>query len=94
MLWANRNGLAYVLDRTTGEFLLGRPFVKVNWMDGFDPKGRPQRVPGKIPTKEGSMVMPTVLGATNWAPPSYSPRTGLLYVGRLGEHRHRARPKG
>jgi hypothetical protein len=81
MLWANRNGLAYVLDRVTGEFLLGKPFVKVNWMDGFDPKGRPQRVPGKVPTKEGSMVMPTVLGATNWAPPSYSPRTGLFYVG-------------
>jgi len=81
MLWANRNGLSYVLDRTTGEFLLGRPFVKVNWMDGFDQKGRPQRVEGKIPTREGSMVMPTVLGATNWAPPSYSPRTGLFYVG-------------
>src|SRR5205085_2465624 len=39
MLWANRNGLAYVIDRTTGEFLLGKPFVKVNWMDGFDQKG-------------------------------------------------------
>ena len=24
--------------------------------------------------------MPTVLGATNWAPPSYSPKTGLFYV--------------
>ena len=46
MLWANRNGLMYVLDRTTGEFLQGKPFVKVNWMDGFDAKGRPQRVPG------------------------------------------------
>ena len=82
MLWANRNGLAYVLDRTTGEFLLGRPFVKVNWMDGFDPKGRPIRIPGQIPTPQGTLIMPTVLGATNWAPPSYSPRTGLFYVAR------------
>jgi alcohol dehydrogenase (cytochrome c) len=80
MLWANRNGLAYVIDRTTGEFLLGRPFVKVNWMDGFDPKGRPIRIPGQIPTPKGTLIMPTVLGATNWAPPSYSPRTGLFYV--------------
>src|SRR5712671_3264175 len=80
MLWANRNGLAYVLDRTTGEFLLGRPYVKVNWMDGFDPKGRPIRIPGQIPTPQGTLIMPTVLGATNWAPPSYSPRTGLFYV--------------
>jgi alcohol dehydrogenase (cytochrome c) len=26
MLWANRSGMFYVLDRTTGEFLLGKPF--------------------------------------------------------------------
>ncbi|HEY1308074.1 MAG TPA: PQQ-dependent dehydrogenase, methanol/ethanol family [Vicinamibacterales bacterium] len=80
MLWANRNGVAYVLDRVTGEFLLGRPFVRVNWIDGFDNKGRPQRVPGKLPTPEGELIMPTVLGATNWAPASFSPKTGLFYV--------------
>ena len=40
MLWANRNGVMYVLDRVTGEFLKGKPYVKVNWMDGFDAKGR------------------------------------------------------
>jgi alcohol dehydrogenase (cytochrome c) len=80
MLWANRNGVAYVLDRVTGEFLLGRPFVRVNWIDGFDKSGRPQRVPGKLPTPEGELIMPTVLGATNWAPASFSPRTGLFYV--------------
>jgi alcohol dehydrogenase (cytochrome c) len=80
MLWANRNGLAYVLDRQTGEFLLGKPYVRVNWMEGFDKSGRPQRVPGKIPTPEGELIMPTVLGATNWAPASFSPKTGLFYV--------------
>ena len=52
MLWANRNGLMYVLDRTNGQFLMGKPFVKVNWMDGFDEKGRPKRVPGMAPSKE------------------------------------------
>ena len=31
MLWANRNGFFYVLDRTTGKFLLGKNFVKQNW---------------------------------------------------------------
>ena len=40
MMWANRNGVFYVLDRATGEFLLGKPFVKVNWMSGFDAKGQ------------------------------------------------------
>ena len=80
MMWANRNGLFYVLDRTTGQFLLGKPFVKVNWMDGFDEKGRPRRVPGKVPGGEPALVTPTVLGGTNWYPPSYSPATGLFYV--------------
>ncbi len=80
MLWANRNGLMYVLDRTTGEFLLGKPYVTVNWMDGFDSKGRPKRVPGKLPTPQGTLIQPTVLGATNWSPPSFSPKTGLFYV--------------
>ena len=40
----------YVLDRTTGQFLMGKPFVKVNWLSGFDEKGRPMRVPGKVAT--------------------------------------------
>jgi len=78
MLWANRNGVMYVLDRVTGEFLKGKPYVKANWLDGFDAKGRPNRV--KFPTAEGTFVQPHVHGATNWAPPSYSPRTGLFYV--------------
>jgi alcohol dehydrogenase (cytochrome c) len=80
MLWANRNGVMYVLDRRTGEFLKGKPYVKVNWMDGFDSKGRPHRVPGKVPTPEGTLIQPHVHGATNWQPPSFSPRTGLFYV--------------
>jgi len=82
MLWANRNGLMYLLDRTTGEFLMGKPFVKVNWMDGFDENGRPQRIPGRLPGEagDGTPIMPTILGATNWYPPSYSPRTGFFYV--------------
>ena len=80
MLWANRNGLMYVLDRTNGQFLMGKPFAKVNWMDGFDEQGRPRRVPGMGPSKEGTLIMPTVNGATNWYPPSYSPRTELFYI--------------
>ncbi len=80
MLWANRNGLMYVLDRVTGEFLYGKPYVALNWMDGFDEQGRPQRVPGMVPTPEGTLIRPHVHGAINWAPPSFSPRTGLYYV--------------
>src|ERR1051325_7375735 len=43
MVWANRNGNFYVLDRETGRFLTGKPFVKVNWMDTFDERGRPHQ---------------------------------------------------
>ena len=80
MMWANRNGLFYVLDRTSGEFLLGKPFVEVNWMNGFDEKGRPMRVSGKVPSAEGTLIYPGNQGGTNWYSPSYSPHTGLFYI--------------
>jgi alcohol dehydrogenase (cytochrome c) len=80
MLWANRNGVMYVLDRVTGEFLTGKAYVKNNWLAGFDAKGRPQRVPGMDVTKEPKLFRPHVHGAINWAPTSFSPRTGLYYV--------------
>ena len=80
MMWANRNGLFYVLDRASGQFLLGKPFVEVNWMNGFDEKGRPMRVTGKVPTPEGTLIFPGNQGGTNWYSPSYSPRTGLFYI--------------
>ncbi|HEX5431512.1 MAG TPA: PQQ-binding-like beta-propeller repeat protein, partial [Bryobacteraceae bacterium] len=80
LMWGNRNGVFYVLDRATGEFLLGKPFVKTNWLTGFDEKGRPMRDPSKVPTPAGSLIMPTILGGTNWYPPSYDPSTGLFYI--------------
>ena len=45
MLWANRNGFYYVLDRATGRFLTGLPFVEVNWAEGLDDSGRPVETP-------------------------------------------------
>ena len=80
MLWANRNGFFYALDRTTGQFLLGKPFVEVNWANGFDEVGRPIRVPGKVATVEGTLIYPGNQGGTNWYSPSYSPHTGLFYI--------------
>jgi alcohol dehydrogenase (cytochrome c) len=69
-----------VLDRATGQFLLGKPFVRVNWAEGFDQNGRPNRVPGMVPTTEGTLIYPGNQGGTNWYNPSYSPRTGLFYI--------------
>jgi alcohol dehydrogenase (cytochrome c) len=65
MLWANRNGFVYVLDRVTGEFLLGKAFVKQNWNLGFD-NGRPVRDPKAKPTPEGTRIEPGTQGGTNW----------------------------
>ena len=79
MLWANRNGFFYVLDRVSGEFLLGKPFVQQNWALGFD-NGRPVRAPGIRPSPQGTLVQPGTQGGTNWYSPSFSPRTGLFYV--------------
>lgn len=78
LMTANRNGLFYVLDRVTGEFLLGEPFVAVNWMSGFEAGGRPIRA--LSPTEEGTFIMPNNQGATNWYSPSWSPQTQLFYV--------------
>jgi len=80
MLWANRNGFYYVLDRATGRFLRGRPFVEQTWADGLDSAGRPLVRPGSSPSVSGTLVYPGSIGATNWWSPSYSPRTGGLYV--------------
>ena len=78
VMFANRNGVFYVLDRVTGEFLKATPFTKVNWVDGWDAKGRPNKV--LHPTPEGTRIFPNNQGATNWYSPSYSPRTGLFYI--------------
>jgi len=75
MLWANRNGFFYVLDRVTGRFLSGTPFVKVNWASHLDERGRPVQTP----QPPGSPTWPGNQGGTNWYPPSYSPRTELFY---------------
>jgi len=80
MLWANRNGMFYVLDRTDGKFIMGKPFTKVNWLKGFDERGRPMLDPAVKPTKEGTLVYPGNQGGTNWYNPSFSPATGLFYI--------------
>lgn len=80
MLWGNRNGFFYALDRATGEFLQGKAFVKQTWAQGLDDKGRPIKIPGRGPSKQGTQTWPGVQGGTNWYAPAFSPRTGLFYL--------------
>jgi alcohol dehydrogenase (cytochrome c) len=76
---ANRNGFYYVLDRATGEFLVGTPYAKQTWAEGLDPKGRPIVKPGTDPSVEGTLVYPGLVGGANWYSPTYSPQTNLFY---------------
>jgi len=80
LLHPNRNGFFYVLDRQSGEYLLGKPYVKQTWAKELDEKGRPVRLPNTFPTLEGVKVWPGVTGGMNWFSASFSPATGLIYV--------------
>ena len=76
MLWGNRNGFFYVLDRVAGQFVSGTPYVDVNWAESLDDSGRPV----ETPQPAGSPTYPGIFGGTNWYSPSYSPSTGLFYL--------------
>lgn len=80
LMFANRNGVFYVFDRQDGRFLMGKPFVRVTWMTGFEEDGRPKLAPGIGASLDGTLVYPGNQGATNWYSPSYSPKTGLFYI--------------
>lgn len=84
ILHANRNGFLYVLDRTNGKVLAANTFVpKVNWAERIDLEtGRPvdTEVAVKARNGEATEVWPGALGAKNWPPVSFSPKTGLVYA--------------
>ena len=70
-----------MLDRTKGELLLGKPFVKkLTWASGIGADGRPQLLEGNRPTREGSKTCPAVRGATNWYSTAFNPETHLFYL--------------
>ncbi|HNP34804.1 MAG TPA: PQQ-binding-like beta-propeller repeat protein [Woeseiaceae bacterium] len=81
LMQANRNGYFYVLDRLTGEYLLGAPYVKkLTWSSGIDKDGKPILTDNNWPTVEGIVTCPAVRGATNWYASSFNPSTRLFYV--------------
>jgi PQQ-dependent dehydrogenase (methanol/ethanol family) len=82
IMQAPKNGIFYVLDRVTGEYLSAAPFVQVNWTKGFDEKtGRPFiNAEAFYDDKTPVQIYPTGGGAHNWAPMSYNPATGLVYL--------------
>jgi alcohol dehydrogenase (cytochrome c) len=78
--WPNRNGFYYVLDRVTGQFLAGTPFVEINWAQGLTSQGRPIPAnPGRV-TEGGRVTKPGVIGGVNWQPGAFSPERGLIFI--------------
>jgi hypothetical protein len=51
VVFPNRNGFYYVLDRTNGKFFVGKPFAKQTWAKGLDDSGRPIRIPQYPPPR-------------------------------------------
>ena len=91
---AARNGFLYSFERASGVPVVAKPYVqRVNWTAGIDQKtGKPvdydpnrdvQVYSGKQnytvadPTKR---LCPSMAGGNNYFPPSYSRRTGSLYI--------------
>jgi PQQ-dependent dehydrogenase (methanol/ethanol family) len=88
----DRNGLAYTLDRATGELLVAEKYdPKVNWTTGVDMNkssptyGRP-KVVDQYSTEKGGEdkntkgICPAALGTKDEQPAAYSPDTQLFYV--------------
>jgi alcohol dehydrogenase (cytochrome c) len=91
-LEADRNGFAYAIDRTTGKFIWGLPFVKkVTWTKGLDPEsGKPIEYDSKktvqrynsSPHRENKVadICPGNMGGKNWPPTAYNPDLKLWYI--------------
>ncbi len=74
---AARNGFFVTLDRATGKHLVVKPYVPLDYSSGLSPNGEPIPIPDKDPSVGGSI---NIVNASNWPAPSYSQKTGLVYV--------------
>jgi alcohol dehydrogenase (cytochrome c) len=78
--WPNRNGFYYVLDRGTGQFLAGAPFVEIDWAKGLTAAGRPVLADvGKVSTA-GRNTRPGISGGTNWQNPAFDAKRGAIFI--------------
>ena len=76
---ANRNGYFFLLDRTSGQPIVVKPFALSNSYLGVD-NGILVPNPAKEGSPGGTLVFPTSDGAVNFPAQAYSPDTGLFYT--------------
>ena len=80
VMFANRNGFYYTLDRTTGKVIVGKPFVTTTWAKEIGADGRPVLLPGNVPDEKGSVTCPDLTGGTNFWQPTFDPSTRTFFV--------------
>jgi len=80
VMFANRNGFFYTLDRTTGTPIVAKPFVTTTWAKEIGADGRPVLLPGHVPDEKGSVTCPDLTGGTNFWQPSFDPSTRTFFV--------------
>jgi alcohol dehydrogenase (cytochrome c) len=78
--WPNRNGFYYVLDRLTGDFLAGAPFVELNWAKGLTSTGRPILSEAVDASAEERLIKPGISGGTNWQNPAFDPIRKTIFI--------------
>jgi len=78
--WPNRNGFYYVLDRVTGQFLTGVPFVQQNWAKGLDSNGRPIPTAANEVTIAGQLTRPSGVGGTIFQNAAFDQQKRLVFV--------------
>jgi quinohemoprotein ethanol dehydrogenase len=81
IMQANKDGFYYVIDRITGKFISGQPFARVTWAKGLNEEtGRPIVNEESYYHAQPVPIAPSNGGAHNWAPMSFNPTLGLVYV--------------
>ena len=80
ILWPNRNGFYYVLDRVTGEYLVGAPFVETDWATELTATGRPILTDAAKVTVAGRRTKPGINGGVNWQNSTFDPGRGTIFI--------------
>jgi PQQ-dependent dehydrogenase (methanol/ethanol family) len=81
IMQANKDGFYYVIDRVSGKFISGQPFARVTWASGLNEEtGRPIINQESYYHAQPVPIAPSNAGAHNWAPMSFNPALGLVYV--------------
>ncbi len=78
----DRNGFAYVLDRTDGTLLRAKKYVTVDWAEKIDMKtGRPVKVREHSPLERGRNVeaCPSAMGGKDQQPASVDPTDPAMF---------------